>query len=72
MTQAIITKYMGPTNSRISRIKATAWGGSVTVPYTHDLKGEDAPRRPFPVRQRHDETRWGGGHHSHPPRWTAP
>jgi|SRR5882757_684953 len=35
--QAIETKYIGPTNTKGSRIKATAWAGSVTVPYDHSL-----------------------------------
>lgn len=35
--QAIITKYLGPTNHRGSRIKATAWAGSVTVSYDYSL-----------------------------------
>lgn len=35
--QAIKTTYLGPTNSRGSRIKATAENGeSITVPYPHD------------------------------------
>jgi len=33
MRQAITTKYLGPTNTRGSRIKATAAGGSITIPY---------------------------------------
>ena len=35
--QAIITKYLGPTNHRGSRIKATAWAGSVTVSYDYSV-----------------------------------
>jgi hypothetical protein len=31
--QAIITKWIGPTDHRGDRIKATAAAGSVTVPY---------------------------------------
>ena len=35
--QAIYTKYLGPTNARGSRIKATiASGESVTIGYPHD------------------------------------
>lgn len=37
VTQAIETKYLGPTNTKGGRIKATAWAGSVTVPYDHAL-----------------------------------
>jgi hypothetical protein len=29
--QAIVTKYLGPTNSRGSRVKATCQAGSITV-----------------------------------------
>lgn len=35
--QAIITKYVGPTNTRGSRIKAMAEAGSVTVHYDDAL-----------------------------------
>jgi len=37
MRQAIVTKFIGPTNNRGSRIKATADAGSVTVSYDHAL-----------------------------------
>lgn len=43
-TQAIETRYLGPTNNRGGRIKATAWAGSVTVPYAYELSTEDAHR----------------------------
>jgi len=35
--QAIETKYLGPTNTKGGRIKATAWAGSTTTPYDHGL-----------------------------------
>ncbi len=35
--QAIVTKYHGPTNSRGSRISATAEAGRVYMSYRHDL-----------------------------------
>lgn len=35
MRQAIITKYLGPTNSLASRIKAKAAAGSVTVSWNY-------------------------------------
>jgi hypothetical protein len=38
--QAIVTKYLGPTNTRGARVKATAQRGSVTVPWDYAL---DAP-----------------------------
>jgi hypothetical protein len=34
--QAIVTKYLGPTNTRGARVKATAQAGSVTVPWNHE------------------------------------
>lgn len=37
ITQAIETKYLGPTNSRGGRIKAIAWADSVTISYNHEL-----------------------------------
>jgi hypothetical protein len=33
--QAIQTKFLGPTNHRGSRIKATCEAGSITVPWDH-------------------------------------
>jgi len=39
--QAIQTKYMGPTNTTGSRIKATCATGSVTIDYPHELSGMD-------------------------------
>jgi hypothetical protein len=38
--QAIMTKYIGPTNSRGSRIKAWCSAGSVTIDYPHQLSNE--------------------------------
>lgn len=37
MRQAIITKYMGPTNFRGSRVKATAEAGSITIDWNDAL-----------------------------------
>ena len=42
--QAIVTRYLGPTNYRGSRIKATADAGSITISYPHELSGEDVHR----------------------------
>ena len=42
--QAIETRYLGPTNTKDGRIKASAWAGSVTVPYDHELNTEDNHR----------------------------
>jgi hypothetical protein len=40
--QAIHTKYLGPTNFKGGRIKATCSAGSVTISYPHDLNFEQA------------------------------
>jgi hypothetical protein len=40
---AIETKYLAPTNTRGSRIKAfTSSGHSFSIPYPHELSGEKA------------------------------
>jgi len=38
--QAIVTKYLPATNTRGSRIKATAYAGSVTVSWDHSISSE--------------------------------
>lgn len=35
--QAITTKFLGPTNVRGSRVKATAEAGSITLPWNYSL-----------------------------------
>lgn len=40
--KAIITKYLGPTNTKGERIKAWCAAGSVTIPYPHELDIEKA------------------------------
>lgn len=42
--QAIKTKYIGPTNFRGSRIKATCAAGSVTISYPYKLSGQACHR----------------------------
>lgn len=42
--QAIQTKYLGPTNNRGSRVKATAAAGSVTVSWDYALNQCDNHR----------------------------
>lgn len=37
--QAIVTKYIGPTNTRGARIKAKCDTGSITIPHPHALSG---------------------------------
>ena len=40
MSKAIVTKYLGPTNYRGSRIKASDMdGNSITIGYPHELSG---------------------------------
>ena len=41
ITQAIETRYLGPTNMKGARIKAIAWAGSIIVPYYHALTSEE-------------------------------
>lgn len=41
-TQAIETKYLRATNVKRARIKASAWGGSVTIGYDYALDVQDA------------------------------
>ena len=43
-TQAIETRYLRATNTKGARIKASAWGGSATVPYNYELEVPDAHR----------------------------
>ena len=40
--QAIYTKYLPPSNTRSSRIKATCDAGSLTIPYPHGFDEEGA------------------------------
>ena len=42
ITQAIETKFIRATNVTGERIKASAWGGSVTVGYDYALDVQDA------------------------------
>lgn len=41
MRQAVVTKYLGPTNGRGSRVKARAQAGSITVDWNHALNPAD-------------------------------
>lgn len=43
--QAIVTKFLSPTNTRGARIKATAQAGSVTVGYDYGLNSDDNHKR---------------------------
>ena len=43
-TQAIETKFIRATNVKGERIKATAWGGNITVGYNYALDAQDNHR----------------------------
>ena len=62
MRQAIITKCLGPTNTRGTRIKATAAAGSVTVNWDYSLGMDANHARAAKVLV--DKFEWGG-------RWIA-
>ena len=42
--QSIQTKYLPPTDSNGSRIKAKCARGSMTIPFPHELTGEETHR----------------------------
>ena len=43
--QVIKTKYLGPTNLRGARIKATCEADSLTIPYRYNLNTSDMHRK---------------------------
>jgi hypothetical protein len=45
MRQAIVTKYLGPVGAKGSRVKATAYAGSVTLEWDDALNSEDNHKR---------------------------
>jgi hypothetical protein len=45
--QAIVTKYIGPTNTKGSRIKASCEAGSITIQYPSQLSEVDAHKEAF-------------------------
>lgn len=62
--QAIVTKYFGPTNTRGSRIKASASAGSKTVSYDHALNIADnhaAAAKAFAEKMEWEGKWFGGG-----------
>lgn len=68
--KAIITKYIGPTDSRGSRFKATAEGGlgtplSITVPYNYALNEEqNHAAAAHALAEKHNwHGKWVGGGH---------
>lgn len=40
--QAILTKYLAPTNTRGARIKASCERGSITVSYPYEMRNSDS------------------------------
>lgn len=65
MRQAIITKFLGPTNTKGARIKASCAGGSLTIPYPHELNTDDAHM--FAALQLSDKLEWS----AHVSEWIA-
>lgn len=58
-SQAILTKYLPPTNSRGARIKATSASGlSVTIPYEYELSGVDL--HAVAVKKLCEKLNWSG------------
>lgn len=57
--KAIVTKYMGPTNFRGARIKASDEdGNNITIGYDHALNSEDAHRKAAEALR--DKMKWQG------------
>lgn len=64
MRQAIITKYLGPTNTKGSRVKASCEAGSVTVAWDHELDVESNHRkaaRQLQLKLNRNDSLVGGG-----------
>ncbi len=59
MSRAIITKFLGWTNTKPSRIKATMkdYPESVTISYDHDLDGRSHQKA---AKMLADKVGWGG------------
>ncbi|MFH7600605.1 hypothetical protein WDV06_36740 [Streptomyces racemochromogenes] len=57
--QAIVTKYLGPTEKRNSVIKATAAAGSTLVNYNHALSLQENHRRAAAILS--DKFGWNTG-----------
>lgn len=72
MRQAIETKYLGPTNHRGARVKASCQAHSITLPWDHALGAEDNHKAAartlimqlgwdYPKVYGRDRLRWYGG-----------
>lgn len=62
MRQAITTKFIGATNHRASRVKATASAGSITVEWDHDLNVDNNHKRA--ARKLAQKFGWHGTFHA--------
>jgi len=58
MRQAITTKYLGPTNSRGSRVKARCQAKSLTVPWDHAL--DPTENHKAAARMLQEQLQWSG------------
>lgn len=56
--QAITAKYLGPTNHRGARIKASCSGGSVTIDRDYSMNAED--NHSAAVAALIEKLQWGG------------
>jgi hypothetical protein len=56
--QAIVPRYIAPTNHRGARVKATCNAGSVTIPYPYELSG--AEPHAVAVRALLEKLQWSG------------
>jgi hypothetical protein len=60
MSQAIVTKYLPPTNHRGARMKATTDSGSTVVPYRHELSIVENHRLAAQTHGRSSKLSWTG------------
>jgi hypothetical protein len=61
IVQAIVTKYIGPSNVRGSRVKATASAGSVILTWNDALNSED--NHAAAARKLAEKYQWSGNWH---------
>ena len=59
--QAIITKFLSPTNTKSSRIKATCYAKSITISYDHTDKNPHATAAASLIRETGWYGRWVSG-----------
>jgi len=60
--QAIVTKYIGPTNYRGSRVKASCQAGTITLPWSYELgvnENHDKAAMALAFKLGWDEARYG-------------